>query len=418
MRQGKRKLATLAVACAMITAGVGVNPATAKSSKVETDLTVVAKADSVAGARRAARKVKGRVDGEVLPGRGLYRIVVTDEVKTKDVAKKTEELAKKVGNEKTVAWAAPDGSEVDDDRFYAWRFYAWPNGHLERHPGIAPGAQTLHDFLGLDQTHRLVTGKGVTVAILDTGFDVDHPMLEEHLLPGIDLVDGDTNVGDHMNRRDDDGDGRIDEAHGHGTFVSGIVAQVAPDAKILPIRVLDADGVGEVYAVIEGIDAAIAAGVDVINLSFGMPYNSKPLEEAIKRARKADVVVVGAAGNEGSKDKQYPAGIKDVIAVAAYDPAIGSVARFGSRGGWVDVSAPGVDIISSRPGGQVGSWSGSSLAAPIVAAQVALLLELDPRKAVKDADKIIRDSARKASKGVKDDVGVIDMREAIDRLRR
>lgn len=383
-----------------------------ETPEVSPDVRVVVKTDSRASAEEVAERFNGRVDADLLPGRNLYRIEVTIDAKPHEIAKKAGELLGRLEKESGIQWAAPTGSRVDEDRFYAWRFYAWPTGELERRTD----GNDLSAYLDLDTAHLTATGKGVTVAVLDSGFDVDHPMLERQLLDGVDLVDGDDNVGDYMNRVDDDGDGLVDEAHGHGTFVAGIVAQIAPDASILPIRVLDADGVGEIYAVVEGIDVAVARGANVINLSFGMRYKSKAIEQAVKRAHKAGVVVVAAAGNQGSKDMQYPAADKEVLSVAAYDWTTQRVASFGSRGGWIDVSAPGVEIVSARPGGGRGTWSGSSLAAPIVAGQVALIYELNPTNAAKDARKAVRDNARKAMKGVKDDVGVIDFGRTINRF--
>lgn len=387
-------------------------PAAAHDKEAPFPLTVAVKAESSEEAERVAHEFGGWVEGELPPGRNLYRVVVPTKVKEKDIQKKTAELADKVKKEHGIFWATPDGSAVEDDRFYAWRFYAWQDGPLLDQ---ADGTD-LDDYLNLRSAHQTATGDGVTVAVIDTGFDTDHPMIERQLLPGLDLIDGDTDVSDQLNGHDDDGDGQVDEAYGHGTFVAGIVAQIAPDASILPLRVLDADGVGQVYAVVEAIDVAIELDADVINLSFGMRTKVKAIEEAIKRAKEAGIVVVAAAGNEGSKDKQYPAAGKDVLSVAAFDRSTQTVAQFGSRGKWVDVSAPGVDLVSAKAGGGTGTWSGSSLAAPVVAGQVALIYELSPEKGYKDARKIVRETARKANKKMKDDVGVIDLTETFGRF--
>lgn len=234
----------------------------------------------------------------------------------------------------------------------------------------------------------------MTVAVLDTGFSLGHPQLAGRFRRGIDLVDNDYDVSEELDGRDDDGDGRQDEGYGHGTFVSGMILHLAPDAEIVPIRVLDADGVGETFNVIDGIDYAVAHGADVINISFGTGDRSRALAEAVKRAEDSGVTIVASAGNTGDEAKQYPAAFNGVISVAAYDHRATQVAAFGSFGKWVDVSAPGVGIQGAVPGGQA-TWSGSSLAAPIVAAELALMLEVDYEEVSKHAESLVRKSTKK-----------------------
>lgn len=371
---------------------------------------VVLKAQSHGDAKAAADAIGGVLGEEILPGRSVYLIGLDSDDKNSNKESRIVRLASQASSQPGIFWAVPYGGEKGEAwSFYAWSFYAWPSGEISKDPdGLDLGI-----FLDLKRTHKIATGVGVKIAVLDTGFEVSHPDLRSVMVAGIDLVDADENVSDVVNGRDDDADGLIDEAFGHGTFVAGLLAQVAPSAEIVPIRVLNADGVGDLYAIIEGIDYAISRDVDIVNMSFGISNAHPELTRAIERAKAAGIVVVASAGNEGSVSRQYPAASSGVIGVAAYDPAIGSLADFATKGNWVDVSAPGVNIVSSVPGGGSGTWSGSSLAAPIVAAEVALLIELDPVQVPLEAELLVRESAA-AAKGI--DVGLIDLDDAIASL--
>lgn len=224
-------------------------------------------------------------------------------------------------------------------------------------------------MLGLPAAHALSQGAGVVVAVIDTGVQFDHPNLVGHLTAtGIDFVDGDDTP------QDEPGSGF---AYGHGTHVAGIVRLVAPQAQIMPIRVLDTDGRGYSAAVAEAILFALENGADVINLSLGMPDQSDLLEDVVEDAAAAGVVVVAAAGNLNNSQPQYPAASECTIGVTAID-AQRVKASFASYGSWVLLSAPGVGIESSVPLSGYGVWSGASMAAPFAAGQAALLLSLDP----------------------------------------
>lgn len=216
------------------------------------------------------------------------------------------------------------------------------------------------------------SGVGVVVAVVDTGVDLDHPDLAGKLVAGIDLVDGDD---------------RPDDSNGHGTHVAGIVAAttgngvgvsgVAPGAKIMPVRVLGDDGVGDDATIAEGIDWAVANGADVVNLSLGMSgvvarlAKGGPLNPAIRRAEAAGVVVVAAAGNEGQTRRVYRLGVPVLVVNAVGSDGV--VAEFSNVGDARAVAAPGVDILSTVPDGY-DVLSGTSMAAPIVSGTVALLV--------------------------------------------
>ena len=231
------------------------------------------------------------------------------------------------------------------------------------------------------------------------------------MLPGYDMVDDDADPSDETDGIDDDGDGAIDEAYGHGTFVAGVVAQIAPDAQIIPVRVLNADGVGDLHSVIEGIEFAIAADVDVINLSFSLveKSESKVLKDVFKRAQEAGISIVAAAGNQGNDKKHYPAAEGDIVSVGALGSDGAQLAGFSGRGNWVDVAAPGEDIVSGLPGGEYATWAGTSMAAPVVSAQLALMVQLQPDAKPKDLQKMLWKSSRKPEHWEGSENGVVDV---------
>ena len=222
----------------------------------------------------------------------------------------------------------------------------------------------------LADTLSITKGAGVTIAVLDTGIMASHPNLVNNLVPGYNVLN--TNV-----LPDDIADGTANAAWGHGTMVAGVIARLAPQAKIMPIRVLDADGKGSVLAVAKGIKYAVAHGARVLNLSLGGIRQNGALAQAIKKANKAGVIVVAAAGNDGTNIPQYPAGLPNVIGVAAAD-ANDQKAPFSTYGSDVSLVAPGVGIRSTYINGGYATWSGSSFAAPFVSAAAALTLSAQP----------------------------------------
>ena len=237
--------------------------------------------------------------------------------------------------------------------------------------------QYANEQLCLPLARELSTGSGAVVAVLDTGVQLDHPALAPHLVAGYDFVDGDAVPADEGNGLDDDGDGLVDEATGHGTHVAGIVLLVAPQSQIMPLRVLNSDGAGNAFQVAQAMVYATDHGAQVLNMSLGTALQSNVLQEGVDYARAAGVMIVAAAGNLNSTDPQYPAAAEGVIAVAALDEQR-LKAGFSNYGSWVDLAAPGVSIYSTYPIGGYGWWSGTSMATPFVSGQIALLRSLAP----------------------------------------
>lgn len=243
----------------------------------------------------------------------------------------------------------------------------------ERYPLVNAG------FDGL--AGRGADGSGVVVAVVDTGVDLTHPAFAGRLLAGWDFVDGDANPRDE---------------NGHGTHVAGIVAASAdsstpggaPAATLLPVRVLDADGSGDNSTVAQGITWAAEQGADVINLSIGDSGIGSRLRKggpealAIRAASRTAVVVV-AAGNEGQFERLFRPGVPGLVVVAS--DRSDQPAPFTNVGDPRAVAAPGVDIISTVPrypttmfpNGSAGyaTMSGTSMAAPLVSAEAALLVQ-------------------------------------------
>lgn len=263
-----------------------------------------------------------------------------------------------------------------------------PEGHTGSTyvDGISESAyqgQYLRGRIGLDAAHARTTGLGPVIALLDTGLDAAHPALAGRVLPwGASMVPGAPGIADVASGADGDGDGIPDEMVGHGTYVAGLVALVAPDARLLPVRVLDADGVGDAWWMTKGLYYAIDRGVEVINASLGSTYAAQSVEDAIDEAEALGIVVVSAAGNlDRSEPREFPA-MGCGLGVAAVD-STDRKADFSNFSDRLFIAAPGAAgpdgaIVSTLPGGGYGTWAGTSFSAPLVAGAAALVRAQHP----------------------------------------
>jgi subtilisin family serine protease len=295
-----------------------------------------------------------------------------------------------------------------------------------------------------NQAWNITTGSpNVTIAIIDTGVDINHPDLKDNIWTNQKEIPD--------NGLDDDENGYTDDAHGwdfltnskdpspkliepyseegidHGTVVAGVaaakggnnigIAGVVWNAKIMPLRVLDGAGTGTTDKVAEAIDYAVNQKADIINLSFVGSGNSKTLEASIKRAYENGILVVAAAGNEVAQgidmdltgNLMYPVcysgqlGEDWVLGVAATDneKQLASFSNYGKN--CVDISAPGLRIFSTvyhNDNNQefsdyyMGGWTGSSVSAPQVAGAAALIKSLKPNFSLDQIHNIIIQSAQ------------------------
>lgn len=268
-------------------------------------------------------------------------------------------------------------------------------------------------------------GSDVVVAIIDTGVDYNHRDLQGNLWVNEAERNGKPDV-------DDDENGYVDDVHGynfiddtndpmddngHGTHCAGIVAAVGDNgfdiagvcwnAKIMPIRILDANGEGDAADAVPAIYYAVANGADIISGSWGGEESSNALKEAIAYAHRQGVLVVAAAGNLNSSAAYYPAAYSEVLSVAATDT---SDRRWylSNYGNWVDLAAPGYNIVSLRRGVSLSAssmslttrMSGTSMAAPHVSGACALLLSANPSLTCDELHDIVTATGDTISAGI------------------
>lgn len=298
----------------------------------------------------------------------------------------------------TYAWPEDELATESVHTLFEWEYGGQDAAHYEHQPAV--------NQLKLAQAHALSQGAGVTVAVLDTGVDLSHPLLANVLTTArYDFVADDGVPAESANGVDDDGDGVVDEAMGHGTHVAGIVHLVAPEAMLMPLRVLDSDGQGHAVVIAEAIRYAVVHGADVINLSLGTAVSSPALQAAVEEAAAAGVIVVAAAGNLDTSAPQYPAAYGCALGATAVDLSSLHKADYASYGPWVGVAAPGARIYSTYPGATFAWWKGTSMATPFAAGQAALLLGHTPALSPADLGDLIGGTARPIDRQNPDYIG-------------
>ena len=316
--------------------------------------------DSDGSRLQSVKRDFGLTDLEQLPHLGVHRLQI-------DGPEEAKEMIDLLRHDDRVAFAEPN-----------YMVFASSN------PDPYVSFQWNVDRIGGQEALSYSRGEGITVAVLDTGVRSDGPDGFDRLLNGYDFYYGDSDPTDY---------------DGHGTFVAGTIAQstdngvgvmgIAPDASILPVKVLSDQGYGDISAISNGIIWSANQGAQVINMSLGSAYPSQTLERACNYAYEQGAVLVAATGNEYASQINYPAAYDTVIGVGA-SRADNTRAGYSNTGYGIDFMAPGGDLSRDQnndgyadgvlqetiEGGQwtYAFWEGTSMAAPHVAATAALIL--------------------------------------------
>ncbi len=333
-----------------------------------------------------------------LGSRPMYRLSVVGHAATRDVAEALALEPSVLSAESNALHRAPE----------ARRNTVWAIGTATQ-----LSSQWALQSLRIPEAHGLSRGLGARVAVLDTGIDANHAIFQGRLLPGHDFIDGDPDPSEAFLSSS--------AALGHGTHVAGLVALTAPEARIMPLRVLDAQGLGNAWVLGEALMHAVDPdrnpgtpdGVHVINLSLGTGQRTRLMDAIMQLAActmppilaaentftdpayRLDrercetghgAIVVAAAGNDGSRQaKHFPAaeGGYGLLPITATNPQQ-QLASFANHGSWVDLAAPGESITSAMAGGGWATWSGTSMAAPWAAGIAALLVAHEPSLTPRD----------------------------------
>jgi thermitase len=365
---------------------------------------IVGFAFSAGGAAQSARDAIHRLGGAIVEtfpsGQALVRAVSGDPGAEARLAARLQRLP-------MIAYAEPDSTLKVDA--------VVPN---DRDFGRQWGLSQFSDIdINAPEAWQITTGRASTiVAVIDSGFDLSHPDLVGRVWVNPGEIPG--------NGIDDDGDGFIDDVNGwnflgrnnnvrddagHGTHVAGIIAARANgggalvgvnwQAKIMPLKFIDARGDGSLSDAVRAIYFAVNHGADVINASWGGPDASRALADAVRYAGRKNVVFVTAAGNESANNDSvpsFPANFRfdNVLSVAAVDQngRLAGFSNFGRR--TVDIAAPGVGIRSTVPGGYA-TMSGTSMATPFVTGVVSLLVGRYPSWTAAQLAQRVRDTVKK-----------------------
>lgn len=212
-------------------------------------------------------------------------------------------------------------------------------------------------------------GEGVKMLVIDTGMDVNHKDLKHAFKLGINMFERTTDITDDF---------------GHGTHVAGLIAGlntgVAPNVDLYIAKVLNNNGEGSMGSIMDGITFAMNTEVDILCMSLGTPNGLPPiLIDRIEQAYQSGITIVCATGNNGADEPQYPAFMDEVIGVGGIDKEL-KITPFSNRG--EDILAPSVEVMSTHKDGKYALMTGTSMASPIVAGAIALLISHNRKKGI------------------------------------
>ncbi len=259
--------------------------------------------------------------------------------------------------------------------------------------------QTYLDYLNMQDVWNYYNGSGVTVAVIDTGIDTDHPEFAGRISEYSYNATEDKIVKDWTDENGNYDWSLIEDEQGHGTAVTGVLAAsmngegivgIAPDVNILVIKA-DCDPNGAFYRtsdLVFGLYYAIERDVQVVNMSFASPDPTNPFAEATRLAVDSDIVCVAAAGNEATAAPRWPAADPNVIGVGALAANSWERAPYSNYGENVDLVAPGTTY-TAQTGGDYGTMNGTSFASPTVAGAIALFMQNDPYIMVEDVTEVL-----------------------------
>lgn len=258
--------------------------------------------------------------------------------------------------------------------------------------------------IDVTEAWKKTKGEGVKVLVIDTGVDREHLEIKGKIKFGINMFEKSEDISDE---------------YGHGTHVTGLIAGdktgVAPNVDLYVAKVLDGSGEGSMASVMDGITLAINFEVDVLCMSLGirggLPVH---LEQRILEAHAKGITIVCATGNMGVSDIDYPAHLDEVISVGGVDKDL-ELASFSNHGERLDIVAPSVDILSAFKDGKYARMSGTSMASPLVAGAIALLISYNRKKGIELTPQQIREKIE--SMGQHDysyGHGVLDLSKLLD----
>ncbi|WP_317855762.1 S8 family serine peptidase [Chakrabartyella piscis] len=276
----------------------------------------------------------------------------------------------------------------------------YPNERFELYDAELTATSTSqyhHDLLDTAEAWKTATGSGVTVAIIDTGIDIDHAEFTGQAL-----------ANSYNSDEDKYGTEYVEDNHGHGSHVAGIVAAkkddandvygVAPDATLMIIKGDYVEGSQHYFtmsSLATGIKHAVDKGANIINMSLGTSTEpvGTALKEAVDYAVANGVLIIAASGNSSVESVSYPAAYDGVIAVSAVDSSLNFATSYSNYGDAIDISAPGSGVYSANYNGGYTTKSGTSMASPMVAGVAALVLSTNSSYTINDLEDALLDTA-------------------------